>query len=349
MARKEENKGSALTMLKAGIREKAPANLYIFYGEEMFLLHHYLQQLKKSILDELTESFNYHRFNQENFDMQALADAVENLPMMAERTLVQVDDVDFFKFHEDDRDKLTDILSDIPEYCTVVFTYETVAFKPDKRYKKLWDAVSAGQIVEFAKQSQRDLIVWVQRHFAALHKQIVPDLCAYLIDLTDGTMNALGTEIQKIATYSGAAQICRADIDAVVEPSLDAQAFRMTDQLSMGDYGAALVTLQKLFKMQEDPIKILGAVGSHFRRLSAARILLDAGKNAEELRNLYPNLQDFAARKTMDSARKFRPEFLAKAASLILETDYKMKTSYDAHERLLELLILQLAQEARHG
>jgi len=33
----------------------------------------------------------------------------------------------------------------------------------------------------------------------------------------------------------------------------------------------------------------------------------------------------------------------------VLETDYKMKTSFDDNERLLELLILQLAREARNG
>ena len=43
---------------------------------------------------------------------------------------------------------------------------------------------------------------------------------------------------------------------------------------------------------------------------------------------------------------RFRPEFLAKAAQLVLETDVKIKTSVDDPERLLELLILQLAQEA---
>ena len=51
----------------------------------------------------------------------------------------------------------------------------------------------------------------------------------------------------------------------------------------------------------------------------------------------------------MDAARRFKPEFCRKAAQLILETDYKMKTSFDDNERLLEMLILQLAQEARNG
>ena len=32
-----------------------------------------------------------------------------------------------------------------------------------------------------------------------------------------------------------------------------------------------------------------------------------------------------------------------------METDYRMKTSYDDSERLLEVLILQLAQEVGNG
>ena len=51
----------------------------------------------------------------------------------------------------------------------------------------------------------------------------------------------------------------------------------------------------------------------------------------------------------MEAARRFKPEFCARAAELVLETDYQMKTSFDDSERLLELLILQLAQEAKHG
>jgi DNA polymerase-3 subunit delta len=336
-----------LQTLKAAMKVGQPANLYIFHGEEMFLLHHYLELLKRTVLDELTESFNYHRFTNETFELRNFADAVENLPMMAERTLVQVDDVDIFKLNEDLREKMVDVLFDIPEYCTVVFTYETVTWKPDKRLKKLWDAVSRGQIVEFAKQNQRDLITWMQRHFAVHKKAIAPELCAYLIDITDGTMTSLAGEIKKIAAFSGANTICKADIDAVTEPVLDAVVFRMTDQLGAGDYGEALQTLQKLLKMQQEPIAILGAIGGHFRRLSTARTLLDHGKNYTELQKLY-NLTDYPAKKAMDASRRFSQTFCTRAAELILETDYKMKTSFDDQDRLLEMLILQLAMEAKH-
>ena len=344
----KEKQPDPVQILKASIKAGTPENLYVFHGEETFLLNHYLQQLKKCLLDELTESFNYHRFNAETFDLVAFADAVENLPMMADHTMVQVEDIDLFKLNEDSRDKLVAVLGDIPEYCTVVFVYDTVSWKPDKRLKNLWEIISSGQIVEFAKQDQRSLITWIQRHFAAHKKRIAPELCAYLIDITDGTMTSISGEIQKIVAYSGADEICKADIDAVTEPVLDAVVFRMTDELSAGDYTAALLTLQKLLKMQQEPLSILGAVGGHLRRINAARILLDHGKGYGDLQQLY-GLKEYPAKKTMETARRFRPEFCAKAMELVVQTDYQMKTSFDDQQRLLEFLILQLSREARNG
>lgn len=344
-ARKEEN--IAYQELKAAIRAKELRSLYFFHGEEMFLLRHYLGQIKKILIDDLTESFNYHRLTNENFSIQEFADAVENLPMMAEYTMVLVEDVDLFKLPEADRNKIAEILADIPEYCTVVFTYITVPWKPDKRYTKLYDAVNIkGTAVSFDKQEQRDLVAWITRHFAAHKKSISSDLCVYLIELTGGTMTAISGEIAKICAYSGSDTIRKSDIDAVTEPVLDAVAYQMTDFISRGEYGAALQKLNDLFKLQEEPLMILGNIGSTFRRLSTAKVMLDNGRSASELTKLY-RVPDYVARKTMETARRIRPEFCKVAAELILETDAKIKTSFDDPQRLLELLLLRLAQEAK--
>ena len=349
MARKEEKKDT-LQELKAAIRSREFGRFYIFHGEETFLMHHYFEQLKKHLVDELTESFNAHKLNNESFTVDAFADAVENLPMMAESTMVWVDEVDIFKLAEADREKMGEILGDIPEYCTVVFTYVTTPWKPDKRLQKYWKIIeSNASVVEFSKQDQRELIPWIQRHFNAYKKKITPDLCVYLIEITGGTMTALGGEISKIAAYSGAESITRSDIDAVVEPVMDAVVFQMTDLLGKGQYGAALAKLQVLLKMQQEPVLILGAIGGHFRRLATAKTLKENGRGYQDFMRLTGIRSDYAARKNMDAAMEFSSEFYRKSASLVMETDRKMKTSFDSGERLLELLILQLAQEARHG
>lgn len=342
-------KSQELQLLKAAIREKQIGRLYVFYGEELFLLHYYLEQMRKALVDPVTESFNYHKLTKENFDLRCFADAVESLPMMAEHTFLWVDDIDIFKFPESEREKLGEILSDIPDYCTVVFTYETVIWKPDKRLKKLWEIIEKyANIVEFPKQEQRDLIAWVTRHFAANQKSIESNLCSYLIDISGGTMTALSGEISKISAFSEGARITKSDIDAVVEPVLDAVVFQISDLLGEGNYGGALIKLQQLMKMQYEPVAVLGTIGGHFRRISTARTLLDNGKTSDALMRVL-GIGDYAARKTMAATKRFSGAFCAKAAEWILETDHQMKTSYDDPKRLLELLLLRLAQEARNG
>ena len=80
---KKQTSGNQLQELKAHIKTKEPGRLYFFHGEETFLLNHYLTQLRKVLLDPLTESFNYHRWTNETFDIQGFSDSVESLPMMA--------------------------------------------------------------------------------------------------------------------------------------------------------------------------------------------------------------------------------------------------------------------------
>ena len=346
---KNEQLSTGLQELKKAIKEKNIGNFYIFYGDETFLKTHYLEQIRTQRTDEITESFNYRKLTGENFTLQELIDGVEAVPMMAEYTLTVVDDVDIWKFPEDDRNRFAELISDIPAYCTLIFTYETVEWKLDGRYKKLCDAIKKyGKIVEFPKQESRDLIPWIGRHFAARGKKIASNLCAYLIEITDGTMTALAGEIGKICAYSGAEEITKSDIDAVVEPALDAIIYEISEQLSAGETGKALIKLEQVLKMQEEPISVLGTIGAHFRKLSAARVLQDNGRPYAELMHLY-RMGDWSARKTMQSASRFSPRVLQAVAELIVETDRKMKTSTDDPKRLLEVLLLEISREARNG
>ena len=93
---------------------------------------------------------------------------------------------------------------------------------------------------------------------------------------------------------------------------------------------------------------ILGAIGGHFRRMATARTLLDNGKNASDLMRLC-GMADYPARKTMSAAGRFSAAFYAKAAELVLESDRQMKTSFDDPKRILEVLIMRLAQEVKNA
>ena len=129
MAKKAESGGYA--RLKGDLAQKTPGSFYVLYGEEDYLRRYYLSMLRRQLVDGPTEDFNFHRLTSENFSMQVLSESLEALPMMAERTMIQVDDVDLFALPEDDRTQLAALFSDIPDYACLVLVYAD--FKPDKR------------------------------------------------------------------------------------------------------------------------------------------------------------------------------------------------------------------------
>lgn len=343
MAKKqEETLSSGAKQLKEDLKKKAPGKCYIIYGEEDYLCRYYFQQIQSILLDDLTADFNYHKLTGENFTVELLNDSLETFPMMAERTLVRVDEVDLFALDAGDQEAVIRMLQDVPEHCCLVFTY--LDFKPDKRKKKLWDAIEKNAVLaEFRYQEDRELISWITRHFRQEGKVIQPALCDYLRQLCNSSMTRLDGEIRKIADYSGSQEIVRADIDAVVEPTLDGVVFDITNALADRDFDRAMERLHVLFKMRVEAIPIVGAISAQMRRLYGAKVL----KNADELGRIY-GLSPKAAAFTMTQSRRFSQRFCEQSVLLCRDTDRKLKTSYDEPEALVEHLILQLAQEARN-
>ena len=348
MAKKKqtEDPGAGLRALKQDLKAGTPARLYIFHGEEAFLRSSWLEQLRGKLVSGPMETVNHHRFEGRNLSLDALEDAVSSLPMMAEQTLVEVDDYDMFKAAEADRSRLAALLADLPDYCCLVFIFSTVAWKPDGRQKKLMEPIRKyGRIVEFGKQSEASLSNWIVRHFRALDKSIDSGLCRRMIFLTGGDMSTLLTEIEKVAACAPGQQITQADIDAVVEPVLDARVFDITDALADRNFNLALQKLQEIFRMQAEPIQVCAVIGGQLRRLRCARVLTGAGRGMAELQRLC-GIGDYQARLTMQAARKFSDSWCSMAVVAACETDYALKSSLDDGERLLELLLMRLALEA---
>lgn len=123
------------------------------------------------------------------------------------------------------------------------------------------------------KQSERDLVAWIQRHFKAHEKWADDPALQYLIFLTDGTMTTLAGEIEKVASYAKGQEITKGDMDAVVIPALSAQTFDISNAITDGNYDAALRKLQDLYAMQTEPILILGG----HRQPAAAAALCEDG------------------------------------------------------------------------
>ena len=331
--------------LRAAIRAGVPANLYIFYGEERYLLQTMAQQLKDLLIPESFEEFNYHRLTGKGLTVQELAETAEAMPMMAEHTLITVTDMDIFKLDEGQRTALIQLLSDFPPYCTLVFLYEQVTYKRDGKMKKLCAALNEFvQEVEFVQQERSDLLKWLKRRFAATGHDIDQTAADHLLFTCGSLMRGLIPEIEKIAAYAKGERITVADIDAVAEPVLDARIFDMTNAVTARDYDRAAAILSELLRMQTEPIVILAALGKELRRLYTARLALDGGKDRIWLKELWSMSSDYPAKLLLQAAKKVDHAWCRQAVKRSQTLDRRMKSERNMDsEGELKLFLMELA------
>lgn len=333
---------SGFDKLKKDLSAGQPGQLYIFHGEETYLRDHYLGRLREVILAGGLGEFNRHDLSAKDMSPHALEEAVDCLPMIAERTLIEVTDFDLFKAGE--KEEYIRILSNLPDYCCLVFLYDVLEYKPDAR-TKLAQAVKAhGTAVNFARQSPRELADWVRRHFKAQGKDIDPRLCEELIFLCGDLMHSLQQEVGKIAAYAKGDKITRADMEAVATPQLSAVVFRIADAIGEKNFDRAAAILGELYQMQKSPYEIMGAFGKQMRQLYSARLALDRQKNAAWVAGLWG--MRYPADRLLVSARRFSLQWCRRAVVRCAQTDLAMKSTGQDAKELMTTLLLELANTA---
>lgn len=346
MARKQNDTAAYDTLLEA-LSGGTVKNLYIFHGEEQYLLTRTLERLRAALVEGDFAEFNYKRIEARGFTVDELVSAVEALPVFAERSLVEVRDVDIFKCAEPARNELRELLSDLPEYVCLVFVYDTVAFAPDKRQKLYDTARKNGYIVEFAVQDQSRLVKWIKAHFRNAGKTIDTHTAEHLAFVTGGLMATLNTEIEKLSSLVAGDTITRADIDDAVTPTVDAVAYRLADSLAAREYAKASAILEDLLTCGEAPHKLIYTITMKMRQLLLARVCIDSGISESKFAELAGIRHSFIASGMMRSARITSTGFCRSAVLICTETAYSFNSGVNPEDGLRELVLRLAAAETR--
>ncbi len=343
--KKTANNGG-IKQLKTDIANGTIGSLYVFYGEEGYLKRHYLNQLKE-LCGGPFEAFNNITLDGEQVSVQSLTDAVDSIPMGSDKKLVVVRDYKLMQPTGDLKEFLPQLLAELPEYICLVFYFDTLEFKPDKRLN-LWKVLEAnGQVIEFAQSSAASLIPWVKRHFYEHGKMIETPECEYLLFLCGASMENLLTEISKIAAGTPGERIDKGDIDALGSRVLEATVFELTDSIMEKQYSKGLLILRDLFDMKQEPVAILAAITKQMQRLYGAKLALAKGKGESDIAQILGFKSAYPARRLIQSARRCTMDFLRWAQEICLETDLSLKSNLPDPQRSLELLLLRFAEAAK--
>ena len=328
------------------LKEKGPESLYFLWGPEDYLREQYLLQLKKLCLPEGEDSFSFRRINGPELDPIVLRQAVDAMPFLTERSFVELRDVDLNKLANSE--ECLEVLSDLPDYCTVVFL-QSAQFEPDGRLKFIKGLRSLARELKFTPQTQGMLTDWIVRRFAAAGKGIELGAAQRLIFVSGDLMSRLIPEIEKIAAYAKGDKVTEADVDAVANHIPEAVVFEMTELISQKKYNSALAVLSELLSdKNNEPIMIMAVLGQQMRKLYAAKLAHEKNLGTKYVMDVCAIKYDYIASKLIAASRGFGLRQLADSIVLCAEADYKMKSSSIDSKELLKEVVLLIAAGERH-
>lgn len=339
----KERENAAYQKLRDDLKAGSPERLYIFRGEERYLLEDAISRLRAMIPEE-TREFNHRRIEGRDLGSDDLQEAVDALPVFADRTLTEIWDYDFGKMREDTRKDFLRILSDIPDFTTVVFVFDTVEYKLDGRVKDNAELKKLFTEVEFTVQNDYDLAKWLAKNFAAGGKRIGRDAAARLIAMTGGLMTAMKTEVEKLLSYVPGDTVTVRDVEAVVTPTPEAAVWELTDALISRKNDLAMEKLGELILMDEAPHRILFSVSGKLRQLLTAKLCIANRVDIKEYMKLADVRFEFQARALLDAARRTELERCARLVEMAADTALRLNsTSGDDRALLTELAVRILA------
>ena len=340
---KQLNYKEEIRRLKSG----GPDRLYLLWGPEDYLRELYLQTLKDLCIPDGEDSFSYKRMDGPELDLKELSAAIDAIPFLSERSLIELRGVDLNKIK--DSDGLQKLLEDIPEYCTIVFVQSAV-YEPDGRLKQIKFLKENAVELKFAEQTQDALVNWIAKRFAAYGKRVELEAAQHLIFISGDLMNRLIPEIEKVAAYAKGDVVTVADVDAVAHHLPEAIVFEMTDHLARREYNAAMKVLDELLSdKNNEPIAMLAVIGGQIRRLYAARLAAEKNLGAAYVMEVCKLRYDSIASRLIASSRGFSLPQLKRAVELCAEADYQMKSSSNDDLELLKELMLRIAAGETHA
>ena len=327
---------------------------YLFYGEEDYLKSHAIKSLKDAMgIDEAFEIFNFVSLDVLDYNPEKLIDMLSMPPMMAEKKLVVLNGLNIKKMRGGENGEFKDLLDAIAhleefDYNTLVVVIPSGNIDEEIPKKKLPPALASLSEkltpVKFEASTPQKLSLWAARHFE--HHSIkasAPD-CAFLVDYCGKNMFTLANEIEKLSLYAksqGRDFIVRDDITFVCSAEMEYGAFEFSNAILAGKKSEALSILSVMKFKQIEPLIIMGELSGICSDLLKIKILLLAGKNAQQIEK-ETGMNAYKVKIYINSAANMEFERLQKIVAMATEADLAMKFQFDAGYLHLEKLICSL-------
>lgn len=332
-----------LEELEKKIKTEELNAIYLFYGEETYLLETIVKKLKTRF-GELVPGINYISLDDTN--IQNIIAELEAPAFGYEKKLIIIKNADLFKKEgkrkstkgQETSIKIKDFIEQnskmIEMTCVLVFI-EQEAEKND-----LFNYIEKeGIVCNFERLKPIQLEKRLKSICDAYKVNVDNATITYLIENIGTSMQDAINEIRKLIEYAGEnGTIKKQDIDELCIKQTEAVIFDLTDYLGSKNVKDAISTLKELIYNKEPIQRLLTLIYNHFKKLYFTKLTEKYNKNLAESLSLKPN-QMFLTTKYKKQASYFEERTLREILQALVDLDANYKLGLIDLEMGLEAIL----------
>lgn len=332
--------------LKKTIKSKEIGNVYFLYGEEKYLLSFYKKKLISCVISDIENSFNLQMIKGEISEVNKIIESVEALPLMSNKKCVVVDDIELESLKDNEIEELSNLISDVPDYCVLIFSFSTIDIgsKKSSKYKKvIKQCEKFGFSINFKKIGnialEKQLINWAKKKNITLTNSNA----SKIIRLCGNDLQTLKNELEKLCAYVFNGEITEEIIEGIVTKNLETTVFVLSNAVASGDYTSAYKQFDRLLYQKEEPIAILAVLSSVYIDMYRVKVFIENEKDPQSLKESFDYKgKEFRIKNAIRNSKYLSLTMIKESLSLLLRADMDLKSLKIDKRIIMEELITKL-------
>lgn len=299
--------------LKKSLNE--PKSIYSITGDDEFLVSQAVRILKEGLVTCFDE-FNYLKVDMDNTPVKDYANLLN--------TMAFGDSLRLVVFTSPNAEQVKAINGLTKDLDRVV----VVCVQPDVK-------VDNAEIIDCNHLDKVDLVKWVNSYLAKSNTKIEKGAFDYIIDLSNGDLAYLNSELPKLVSYAGQKTIAREDVDLTFTKNKNYFIYHLSNAIDNKDKKAQFDILNTL-TLSQSVGEIYTFLGPYFRRMFYCAVSKDSDENLASILKVKP----YAISKARQMVTKNKPTYYIDLYNKYINLDYSIKSGDISPQNAIYELLL---------
>ncbi|MEP7324678.1 MAG: DNA polymerase III subunit delta [Gemmatimonadota bacterium] len=328
--------------------------VYYLHGPEDVLKEEAVRKLVDRALDPSLRDFNFDQRSIGQLDPESLNSLLETLPMMAERRVVILKDMEQLKRKAKVKAVLEKYLERPSPDTVLVMLQNSGDEKPEPALLR------GSTSVEFTPLTTERVLKWIAHQGKQVGVTLTPDAAQHLVDAVGQDLGIIRTELAKMSGLAGDTPLDIDDVVGLVGIRRGETLPALRDHVMAGEGAKAVAMLSGLLEQSGmSGVKIAATLGSSLIGVGLARTHYDKGIRdralAPKLMSTLYSVKPFGLgdwRQESDRWARWAPKWpmrrIHSALKAVLAADRMLKNTRVSEDRGVLLdLVLQITEQRK--